>query len=74
MVDKPAISPLEVVELFCGNFAQTVYWRGWTITMDGPMMSPRESWAPVCEKNGVLYFVSGMPGDPVTRESVWVLG
>lgn len=73
-MSAPSFTPLEAVALFEGDFTRTVRKDGYEITMDGPMMSPPEAWAPFArhDATGIIYCPDGEPGTPLDVLSIWV--
>jgi len=68
----PSITPHQAAALFGDDRGQTIQFEGFTITMDGAMMSPPSEWAPIAEKDGWAFYTSGEQGDPVDETLTWV--
>lgn len=70
MTKAPTFTPKEAISFFGDDRGQTLYRDGFTIIMDGPMMSPPEEWAPIASKDGVDFYCTG-DGD-VDDTTTWV--
>lgn len=69
---KPTFTPLEAVALFGNDRGQEIKHDGFSIIMDGPMMSPSWAWAPQATKDGATWYVEGEPGDPIDKNTQWI--
>ena len=70
-MQEPTFKPCQCEDLCPREETRVV--DGWTISWDGPMMSPPEYWSPMAERDGEQWFPEGEPGDPITEETRWLL-